>query len=264
MKNPIIATICTLAVCMLSAAAFVDKKAPVKNKKDLPATGNGFAVLELFTSEGCSSCPPADEVLARIQKEAGDKPVYILAYHVDYWNRLGWKDVFSKPEYSKRQYQYSRQFAGQVYTPQVIFNGSKEFVGSDEPAINAAVAEALNTPTSATLSLQGKQFATKLELDYQIAGDAANSQLVVAVVQKHAVSVVKKGENAGRTLSHAQIVHQLYTIDLPAGKKGKKQIDLPAGFNAKDWEIIGLLQNPETGLITAAGRASLATAASIL
>jgi hypothetical protein len=257
MKNSIIATICTLAVCMLSVAAFVDKKAPVKSKKDLPATGNGFAVLELFTSEGCSSCPPADEVLARIQKEAGDKPVYVLAYHVDYWNRLGWKDVFSKPEYSKRQYQYSRQFAGQVYTPQLVFNGSKEFVGSDEPAINAAVAEALNTPTSATLSLKGKQIATKLVLDYQITGDASNNQLVIAVVQKHALSVVKKGENAGRTLSHAQIVHQLYTIDLPVGKKGTEQIDLPAGFNSKDWEIIGLLQNPETGLITAAGRAGV-------
>ncbi|MBD1363222.1 DUF1223 domain-containing protein [Mucilaginibacter sp. ZT4R22] len=249
---------------MLSAAAFVDKKAPVKNKKDLPATGSGFAVLELFTSEGCSSCPPADEVLARVQKEAGDKPVYVLAYHVDYWNRLGWKDVFSKPEYSKRQYQYSRQFAGQVYTPQVIFNGRAEFVGSDEPAINAAIKEALNTPAPASLNLQGKQSSAKLDLDYQVTGDAANSQLMIAVVQKHALSVVKKGENAGRTLSHAQIVHELYAIDLPAGKKGTKQIDLPVGFNSKDWEIIGLIQNSETGLITAAGRASLSAAAPTL
>ena len=69
------------------------------NKKPVTNTGKGFAVVELFTSEGCSSCPPADELVAKIEKESADKPIYILAFHVDYWNRLGWKDVFSNADY---------------------------------------------------------------------------------------------------------------------------------------------------------------------
>src|ERR1700748_3559727 len=83
-----------------------------------PGGDKGFAVVELFTSEGCSSCPPADAVVAKLEKENADKPIYILAFHVDYWNRLGWKDVFSSGEYSQRQEQYSKWLrSGSVYTP---------------------------------------------------------------------------------------------------------------------------------------------------
>src|ERR1700749_4297588 len=108
-----------LAVFFIAAAlastAFVNarllKKANAENK--------GVAVVELFTSEGCSSCPPADELVARIQKEDKDKQVYILAFHVDYWNRLGWKDVFSSADFSKRQNEYANWLNLQsVYTPQ--------------------------------------------------------------------------------------------------------------------------------------------------
>jgi hypothetical protein len=84
----------------------------------------GFAVVELFTSEGCSSCPPADDLVAKIQKENNDQPVYILAFHVDYWNNLGWKDSFSSSAFSKRQNQYADWLnLRSVYTPQVIVNG---------------------------------------------------------------------------------------------------------------------------------------------
>src|SRR5688500_5119777 len=82
------------------------KEPEATTRKTHNNTDSSFAVLELFTSEGCSSCPPADELLARIQQEA-NKSVYVLIYHVDYWNRLGWKDVFSKPEYSRRQHSYN-------------------------------------------------------------------------------------------------------------------------------------------------------------
>src|SRR5882757_10188754 len=93
---------------------------------------NGFAVVELFTSEGCSSCPSADALVAAVQKENKDQPVYILAFHVDYWDRLGWKDAFSDAAYSDRQRAYASWLRlSSIYTPQVVVNGRKEFVGSD-------------------------------------------------------------------------------------------------------------------------------------
>jgi len=249
---------------ILITAAFINKSTSSKTLIQRTNSGNGFAVVELFTSEGCSSCPPADAVLARIQQEAGNKPVYVLAYHVDYWNRLGWKDQFSNPQYSKRQYQYSRQFTGQVYTPQVIINGKSEFVGSDESAINSAVTDALNTPVSVSLKLQGRLRAGGIDLDYQLTGNTVNSQLLIALVQKHAVSNVKAGENEGRTLSHAQIVRQLYATDLPPANQGTEYVHLPNGFNIKDWEVIGIVQNMNTGVITAAARALLSAGPSAL
>lgn len=88
MKTSNMAAIAIINVLVLFIVAFVTTSCKAEKKSE-PVNGKGFAVLELFTSEGCSSCPPADALLARIQKEAGDKPVYILAYHVDYWNRLG-------------------------------------------------------------------------------------------------------------------------------------------------------------------------------
>lgn len=263
MKPGKISAICALIVLIISTAAFVDnrKASKAKSKTDYSkSTANSFAILELFTSEGCSSCPAADELLAKVQKEVGDKQIYVLAYHVDYWNRLGWKDSFSKAQFSKRQYQYSRQFAGQVYTPQVIINGKAECIGSDEPALKGAIQEAFETSGTVSLNFKGQQQSSQLNLDYQFSGNTNNSQLLIALVQKHAVSKVAAGENKGRTLAHAQIVRDLYTIDLPPSKKGTASIDLPTGFNTQDWEVIGLIQNSVTGEITAANRAAIGAA----
>src|SRR5580765_4213272 len=95
------------------------------------AAGNGFAVIELFTSEGCSSCPPADEAMIDIENEF-KKNVYVIGYHVDYWNYLGWKDIFSNAGWTDRQKAYAQELKlNNIYTPQVVINGSSEFVGSD-------------------------------------------------------------------------------------------------------------------------------------
>ena len=253
MKSVKKSAICAVMGLTLFSAAFIDQSAASK-KQELTNSGNGFAVLELFTSEGCSSCPPADELIARMQKEAGEKPIYILAYHVDYWNRIGWKDIFSDPQYSKRQYNYSRQFSGQVYTPQLIVNGQAECVGSDESAVNNKVKEALNGNTAVTVSINGQLQSGKITFDYHVTGNAGKNQLLIAVVQKHAVSKVLKGENEGRTLSHAQIVRNLHAFDVKSGGLGTGQISLPNNFNARDWECIGMIQDPETGVIKAATR----------
>lgn len=243
------------ALVVLIIAAFVDRNITPKPAKNAKPAGNGFAVLELFTSEGCSGCPAADELLARIQKDTVDKPIYVLAYHVDYWNSLGWKDQFSSRQFSERQRTYSRQFAGQVYTPQVIINGKAECIGSDRSALNDAIKTALSEPAAASLTIAAKLDGEKLILDYQSTGSSNDNKLLFALVQKHAVSKVEKGENEGRTLAHAQIVRVLDDLDLSPNKAGRKELDVPPGFNDRDWEVIGLLQSQETCLINAVARA---------
>lgn len=256
MKTSSAAAIAIISVIVLLIVAFVATSCNAE-KKDEPVNGKGFAVLELFTSEGCSSCPPADALLSRIQKEAGDKPVYILAYHVDYWNRLGWKDVFSNPLFTERQYQYSTQLSAQVYTPQLVINGRSEYIGSDASAVNNAMRKALQDSATVNLEINGHLQAGKTTLDYQVSGNEGRGQLLVAVVQKQAASNVLAGENGGRKLTHVQIVRDLQKFDLNKSRKGSVQVNLPSGFNTKEWELIGLIQNPRTGSIDAATRVAV-------
>lgn len=251
-----------LATCFviigLSLTAFINKdKLPAK-KEIVKADQKGFAVLELFTSEGCSSCPPADEVLAKIQKETEGKPVYLLAYHVDYWDRQGWKDIFSNAEYSKRQVQYGRWMnTPQIYTPQAIVNGKAEFIGSEETIIRNAISRQLATKSSSTLSLQARQDNAGLNVHYQASGALKGSNLLIAIVQKSAQSKVERGENAGRALSHVQIVRKLQTESLSADGNGDTFVALPKGFNNQNWEVLGLIQDKSNGAILAATKAGL-------
>jgi len=220
-------------------------------------TGKGFAVLELFTSEGCSSCPPADELLAQIQQEVKGKPVYILAYHVDYWNRLGWKDAFSSADYSKRQMQYGNWLGAQIYTPQLIINGKAEFVGSDRSAISSAIESELAGHPAATLELHAVQDGETLKVHYQTTNAIKGSHLLIAIVQKNAQSNVERGENAGHTLSHVQIVRQLKATLLNASGDGNVDVGLPKGFNTRNWEVIAMLQDQDNGKITGVAKARL-------
>ena len=219
----------------------------------------GFAVIELFTSEGCSSCPPADQLIARIQQESKDQPVYILAFHVDYWNRLGWKDIFSDAAYTQRQYQYASWLKIQsVYTPQVIVNGSKEFVGSQEPAIRKAISNGLQEAASAQLTLDNVRLDKgKVDWHYQVGNAGHRTRLLVAIVQKSASSQVKAGENNGHTLSHVQLVRQLLTANVDANGNGAGYLPLPAGVETADEEIIAFLQDSDNGHIIAATRSPL-------
>jgi hypothetical protein len=252
--------ITSFIISALSLAAFIGiDKTPAK-KVNTKVDGKGFAVLELFTSEGCSSCPPADELLAKIQQEAQGKNIYILAYHVDYWNRQGWKDVFSSADFSNRQIQYGRWFGGsQIYTPQVIVNGKAEFVGSDESALRNAISGELTTKPNATLALQAHQDGEKLLVQYQSAGALKGSDFLIAIVQKTAQSKVERGENAGRTLSHVQIVRKLQSDALNATGNGSSTITLPKGFNAQNWEVLGMVQDQTKGEILAVAKADLNT-----
>jgi len=226
------------------------------NKKALTNADKGFAVVELFTSEGCSSCPPADAVIAKIEKESADKPIYILAYHVDYWNRLGWKDVFSSADYSQRQQQYSKWLrSGSVYTPQAVVNGHTELVGSEEAKLRGLIKSGLENPASAHLALSDvKVQGGKATLQYHAQGNIGGNVLLLAIIEKNAQSKVERGENSGRTLSHVQIVRALTSTPVKTDN-GTASIALPKGFDTSGYELISFLQNPTNGQVTGAAKA---------
>ncbi|RWY52535.1 DUF1223 domain-containing protein [Mucilaginibacter gilvus] len=254
--------ICAVLLCsaVIVSAAFSNKK-PVAKLSKATFEGKGFAVVELFTSEGCSSCPSADAVVAKIEKESAGKPVYILAYHVDYWNRLGWKDVFSSADYSRRQNTYANWLnLSSVYTPQVVVNGRKEFVGSQEGTLRNAITAGIGKAGKTALTLDGlKAGSNQATIKYKADGAGENTALVLALVEKNATTVVKAGENGGRTLSHVQIVTKIQNIALNGDKNGETSISLPKNFTAQNYEVIAFVQNVQNGEILAASRAAFPT-----
>jgi len=242
-----------LTITLLAVATIECKAHTKKNAGD----AKGFAVVELFTSEGCSSCPPADEVVAKIQKESANEPIYILAFHVDYWNRLGWKDVFSSADYSRRQNQYASWLkTGEIYTPQIVVNGKTAFVGSEEGTLRNVIKAGLQKDAVAEIMLGDiKVDGNKVSLNYQTKGSIANTDLLVSVVQKSAQTKVERGENAGHTLSHVQIVRLLQSFTLKSDS-GAESLALPKGVDAKGSELIAFLQNTSTGAIIGATKAT--------
>ena len=199
---------------------------------------SGFAVVELFTSEGCSSCPSAEALLARTQREDKDLPVYCLAFHVDYWDRQGWKDVFSDKSYTDRQQQYSRWLRlNEIYTPQAVVNGTSEFVGSNGAEMSKAINAGLGQKGEVQLTLHAVRLdAGRVGWEYKIDGLAAGGKqhlaLITAIVEKNATTPVRGGENVGKSLSEAQIVRSLGMQTPDAGGSGSGHLDWPAGLSA--------------------------------
>ncbi len=226
----------------------------IKNKKNHTVAKNSFAVVELFTSEGCSSCPPADAAVTALVKDYPAN-VYVLGFHVDYWNYLGWKDEFSSADYSGRQQQYAAAFnLNSIYTPQIVVNGKTEFTGSDERKLYASVGEELKIDNTQTIELSAKAGASKdILVTYNTNADN-KTVLQIALVQLHASSAVKRGENKGKLLNHIDVVRSFKTI---ANNAGTVNISLPEGLSAKDCKVIAFVQN-KTGMhVTGAGECNI-------
>ena len=237
----------------LAAVAFVlaTRRTSSHNKM---SEEKGFAVVELFTSEGCSSCPPADKLIARIEKEDAQKQVYILSYHVDYWNQLGWKDRFSEPAYSSRQRQYASWLhLNTVYTPQIVVNGKREFVGSNESALNSAIEEGLQDSSQIKLKILARPENGRLNVEYETDDAAKGKDIVFALIQKSAETKVKAGENHGMTLTHVQIVRKL-VVETLKERKGSVFIDMQKEEENNAWELIGFVQDKKSGRIISAGK----------
>jgi hypothetical protein len=242
------------AMFIILIATAVTTAGFVKTKSNgLVTPVKGFAVVELFTSEGCSSCPAADETVARLLSKKIDN-VFILSYHVDYWNRLGWKDPFSAAAYSERQSQYSSQFNNSsVYTPQVVVNGTVEFVGSDEEKLRSTVEGDLKKQPVEQLTISTSREDNRISVIY----DTHNNNEVflnIALVQAQASTSVKRGENGGRTLHHVNIVRALKTIN--ANGQGTVEMQLPAELAGIPLEVIGYTQNKNNLEILAANQTS--------
>lgn len=243
-----------LAIFIVATTAFIDFQYDKKIKSLQQAKyQNGFAVVELFTSEGCSSCPPADELMEKLEKENENQQLYLLAFHVDYWDHQGWKDRFSDHTYSLRQGQYASWLnLRTIYTPQVVVNGLTQVVGSERGDVLKAIADGIHKSSPPTLKLDYQIKNKQISVHYTGITYDKEVELVLALVQKSAQSRVKAGENAGRALSHVQLVRQLIRADIKNGKD--IMLSLPEDFEKQNWELIGFLQHLRNGQITNAAR----------
>jgi hypothetical protein len=222
----------------------------------MPVQGQAPAapvVVELFTAEGCSSCPPADEVLSRLIREqpVAGAQVIALGLHVDYWDELGWKDPASLHLATKRQDMYSRALQSELYTPQIVVNGRVQLLGSDAAAAQRAIADAVQHPRAElTLAMDGQGPSRTMRAHIaNLPPEAAKEKLeaFVAVTEDGLTSEVTRGENHGRTLHHDAVVRTLVSAGtVTAGRDIQKPIELRPEWNAGRLKAIVFLQGKRT------------------
>ena len=239
--NKIIATFCLFALSLSYNFSFGQA-----------AKGYQPAVLvELFSSEGCSSCPYADAFLKELIdiSDSSKTPVYVIDYHVVIWNKSGWVDPFSDSAYSLRQQEYLyKKKLGAMYTPMVFVNGGdKEFAGGDKRAIGKAIQNTLSNPAQHYLrtGVTGIENEDSIMLAYQVWGDIDSLQMNIAFVQREINSQVKGGENSGLILHHHNVVRSLYTKELK-GKEGMFKIPVKRDLNLDNYRLVIFLQHKRT------------------
>jgi len=225
-------------------------------------------LVELFTSEGCSSCPPADALLEKLDRSqpVNGAELIVLSEHVDYWNDIGWQDPYSSHEYSERQSAYAARFGrGGIYTPQMVIDGHFELVGSDERgAIRALENESKFAKVS--LALSAVRIESNNKLDLHVESDplgpsaaAHSAGLFLAIADDTDESQVSRGENAGRTLKHVAVLRSLVEIG-KVEKSDKFSRDVTVNFNNQDrrhLRIVGIIQERSGGRVLGVASARL-------
>lgn len=187
---------------------------PVAVKAPLPQTKRVPVVVELFTSEGCSSCPPADELLAKLDREQSIPGVEIIAMeeHVDYWDGPDWRDPFSSRTLTNRQADYGRQLrVDDIYTPQAVIGGQAQVVGSDAAQLREAIVRAAKgARANVEVEFQSAAVA-KVKVD-RIPEDAGYCDVMLAITENRLENAVTGGENSGRRMAHTGVVRTLATL----------------------------------------------------
>ena len=211
-------------------------------------------LVELFTSEGCSSCPPADAVLRKLQGQhtPGGQWIVALSEHVTYWNQLGWSDPFSSDRFTERQSLYGDRFhLASVYTPQVVVNGAAEVLGSDESAILRAV-RSTDQPSSFKVSIDTVSAGKgDVIVAFSLAGSAAapSAEIYAVIADDMDTSRVLRGENAGRTLTHVSVARTLTRIALAT--HAVTLATPPRSAEAGGRHLILFAQEPDGGRVLA-------------
>jgi hypothetical protein len=212
-------------------------------------------VIELFTSEGCSSCPPADALLVELGRKpppSGTKLI-LLGEHVDYWNYIGWTDRFSSAAFSERQNDYAKQLhLATVYTPQMVIDGHLQLVGNEAAEVYRDISKEAAEPKPAQVSLRWES-PKKLHVAVQAPG-GERPKVLLAITEDGLSTAIKAGENGGRTLQHAAVVRQLRELGTATNGQFQTDVDLAAhpDWNPVKLKVVVLVQQPGTGRIIGA------------
>jgi hypothetical protein len=248
------------AAAILLVAMFRSAKSAAAGPGQAKPAAKRPVIVELFTSEGCSSCPPADELLGHLRQERnsnGDE-VIPLGFHVDYWDSPGWHDRFDSRAFSQRQEDYVRKFhLDGPYTPQMVVNGQTEFVGSLSGRAREAIAETAAQPPDANVNVSPKG---NDDLLVQVSS-AKTADVMLAITEDNLATKIGGGENDGRTLHHTAVVRELRRIgQLREGKFSLTvQLTLLKDWKRQDLRAVVFVENPDNGGILGASSLKLSS-----
>lgn len=237
------------------------------------AAAGAPVVLELFTSQGCSTCPPADRLLSELSRDGSGGELVPLAFHVDYWDRLGWSDPFSSARWSQRQQHYAHALSGdRVATPQLVIDGRSQCVGSKRDEVLRLIAAARAQPPAAAVDLamdaprrDGSRSRLRVKVSVRVLQQTASRDLDlwVALTQSGLVTQVKAGENAAATLHDDFVVRRLekaFTVRGRAGEQRAKELELELdpSWPLSDLAVAAYVQDPASLGIVGAARSPVA------
>lgn len=265
MRRTVFDLVLTVVVPAVVAVSMV---LPATLAAETVAESKPVTIVELFTSQGCSSCPPADRLLGRLA-ETGD--AFPLSFHVDYWNDIGWTDPFSSAAWSERQRRYARAFGtSRVYTPQLVIAGVEDCVGSQESCVRDALRRAAAKPAAGRVTLEVMPGDVPGTLRVEVAASiiaglteeadgtaGAPWDVLVALVEKDLVTPVGRGENSGRTLENDHVVRifeRAGSMPVAAGERwsGALELTLDATWRRDRLVLVAFLQDPRSMRIFAA------------
>jgi hypothetical protein len=257
-----------IAACLWLGDGVGTEAAPPPHRPHGTAVTAVPVLVELFTAEGCSSCPPADTLLQKMieSQPAGGAEIVGLGEHVDYWDRLGWKDRFSSGALTARQQKYAdRSKGGDIYTPQMVVDGQDAFVGSDLNAARRAIERAIAAPHGSVRIAIDEPAANVVHVTLTVSslppsspGDRAD--LLVAITEDHLRTDVKRGENQGRTLTHAAVVRDLRTVgDVPApSSSAEVKVKLGSDWVRSHLKVVAIVQERSSRRVLATSALAIA------
>jgi hypothetical protein len=240
----IFALTCRVIVFTAALASSSATQTPAPNQVRAPV------VVELFTSEGCSTCPPADELLVRLEEQqlVDGAEVIAIEEHVDYWNHDGWIDPFSALEWTLRQQDYAARFKlDSVYTPQMVIDGRDQFIGNRVQEVSTAIVNNARIPKAdvaiteaRTAGNQPREFSVSVR-NLPRTSEKDSSEVWFAITESGLHSQVKRGENAGKNLQHASIVRWMHKVGVANGKESESSFTAKATVKLKPtWNVENL------------------------